>query len=184
MRASALAVISSVAPITAIRRMSELDLDPIARLFVDVQREIAPEPLAGCFESYIADAIDREFRRLQQIYAGDLGPTFWVLELDGEIVGTVGLLRITGRSMELRHLYVSSSHRRRGLGWALLHEALDKARELGAGEVWLSASELQGGAIEMFRTAGFRRADVVHDDEPSMLGVGSGIARIVHRRRV
>lgn len=86
----------------------------------------------------------------------DKGGYFWVSELDGTVVGTVGLevfpafpgkqgtvmisgaLRGAGCDCSLERLYLISSARGQGIGQRLLQHSLDSAKKLGCKkmEIW------------------------------------------------
>jgi ribosomal protein S18 acetylase RimI-like enzyme len=55
----------------------------------------------------------------------------------------------------VRHLYVSSSHRRRGIGRRLLNIALSAARETGARTARLEASNVNLPAMRAYERLGF-----------------------------
>ena len=63
-----------------------------------------------------------------------------VAELDGEVVGHVILSRARlgdGEALALGPIGVAPQHQRRGVGSALMHAAIDRARQLGHGVVLL-----------------------------------------------
>ena len=63
-----------------------------------------------------------------------------VAELDGEVVGHVILSRARlgdGEALALGPIGVAPEHQRRGVGSALMHAAIERARELGHGVVVL-----------------------------------------------
>jgi ribosomal protein S18 acetylase RimI-like enzyme len=81
----------------------------------------------------------------------------WVGEGDPRIAGCIG---VTGRSREVAHLrwfVVDPGHRGRGLGSALLAEALAFARASGYRRVELETFSELTGAARLYRAAGFER---------------------------
>lgn len=101
-------------------------------------------------EGYHADLYD-----LEGHYLGP-GHGFWVVELEGRIVGTAGLIvreafpdeppvqtvegavRLGGTDCEMARLYVRPAARGQGVGRALAQRVADEARERGcrAMEIW------------------------------------------------
>lgn len=74
----------------------------------------------------------------------DRGGVFLGAFKEGELIG-VAVLDVTfmgeGKDqLQLKFLHVSHSHRRRGLGRLLFDQAVDRARELGARRLYISAT--------------------------------------------
>jgi N-acetylglutamate synthase-like GNAT family acetyltransferase len=90
------------------------------------------------------------------------GVRFWGLEQDGQLLGVMGLQDVEDVTL-IRHAYVRTSHRRRGIGRRLLNDLRSKAtRPLLVG-TWAAA----GWAIEFYRQHGFEL--VLRDQVPLLL---------------
>ena len=90
------------------------------------------------------------------------GVRFWGLEQDGQLIGVMGLQDVEDVTL-IRHAYVRTSHRRRGIGRRLLNDLRSKAtRPLLVG-TWAAA----GWAIEFYRQHGFEL--VPRDQVPLLL---------------
>ena len=87
----------------------------------------------------------------------DPGDGAFVAELDGEIAGfaQVEPPAWNGRAV-VTHLYVSSSHRGRGLGRALLDALAAHARAGGARCLWIETQNVNYPAIQFYLATGFR----------------------------
>lgn len=83
------------------------------------------------------------------------GGVFYVLVLGSRIVGTMGLLRESSISCELCRMYLSASHRGRGLGRRLLDHALECARQRGFEEVRLETASVLKEAMALYCSVGF-----------------------------
>ena len=70
------------------------------------------------------------FRRADAVHAADEGE--WVLELDGEVVATGGIMYHYNRPYGDIYMEVAPTHRRRGLGSYLVQELKRVCRELGS----------------------------------------------------
>ena len=70
-------------------------------------------------------------------------PTFWVAELDGEVVGCCCLEIYSRKIAEVRSLVVKESARRRGLGRGLVLEAVAEARRRQIAEILTVTAELE-----------------------------------------
>ena len=74
-------------------------------------------------------------------------------------VGTVSMQRIGPDVAELKRMYVKPSHRRGGLGRALVDELVAMMRSAGYGRVRLDSPNFMTAAHRLYRASGF--ADVV-----------------------
>ena len=83
--------------------------------------------------------------------------TLWVLESDGRIRGSVGVLDDGGESVELVRMYTDRTVRRRGLGRRLLDHLLAHARSAcpAARSVWLSTPTANTPGLEFYEAVGF-----------------------------
>jgi N-acetylglutamate synthase-like GNAT family acetyltransferase len=89
------------------------------------------------------------------------GVRFWGLEEAGQLLGVMGLQDVEDVTL-IRHAYVRTSHRRRGIGRRLLEDLRSKAtRPLLVG-TWAAA----GWAIEFYRRHGF---EIVPRDQVPLL---------------
>ena len=90
------------------------------------------------------------------------GVRFWGFEQDGQLLGVMGLQDIEDVTL-IRHAYVRTSHRRRGIGRRPLNDLRSKAtRPLLVG-TWAAAE----WAIEFYRQHGFEM--VPRDQAPLLL---------------
>jgi GNAT superfamily N-acetyltransferase len=140
----------------SIRRYADRDLPQVRDLFIRVNRELAPEAMRDRFEAYIALALREEIDRISEYY-GRPKASFWVaVEPDDSIVGMFGLEPAEGASLELRRMYVAPEARRRGLARVMLDRAEQIAAGEGADRLVLSTSEVQGAAVSLYETTGYR----------------------------
>jgi N-acetylglutamate synthase-like GNAT family acetyltransferase len=86
---------------------------------------------------------------------------FWGFEQDGQLLGVMGLQDVEDVTL-IRHAYIRTSHRRRGIGGRLLNDLRSKAtRPLLVG-TWAAAE----WAIEFYRQHGF---EMIPQDEVPLL---------------
>lgn len=94
------------------------------------------------------------------------GGYIFFAEINGKIVGTAALLRISNKLYEISNMAVTPSYQGKNIGKSLLKSAIDKAADVGAKQVFLITSTKLKASVEMYRTFGFREA--LFDPEMSM----------------
>ncbi|MGH3258385.1 MAG: GNAT family acetyltransferase [Streptosporangiaceae bacterium] len=87
-------------------------------------------------------------------------PNLVVLEVDGELVGSV-MVGYEGHRGWVNYLAVHPDHQRQGLGRVLMNEAERRLRELGCAKVNLQIRTSNQTAVEFYRHIGYTVDDVV-----------------------
>lgn len=137
---------------------------PPAVEFVDFR-----EKLAGHFrrlnEAWIAEhfrieADDRRQMDNPQREIIDPGGEIIFARLDGGIAGTAALIRLSARRLELAKMAVAKESRGRGVGTALLNEAIERARHRGAAYLVLQTHPVHREAVRLYLRHGFERKPV------------------------
>ncbi|MDP7011887.1 MAG: GNAT family N-acetyltransferase [Verrucomicrobiota bacterium] len=108
------------------------------------------------------DGTDADLADLEHFYRHGW---FAVLEWEGQIVGSVGLLpekRGGEDVLELRKMYLRSTYRGRGWGRLMLERALQEARVLAARKITLGTATVLVEAVALYEQFGFRRTDYTH----------------------
>lgn len=152
-----------------IRRLTARDADAFREVRLRSLRE-DPAAFTNSLEEFSRQPMERVRARLTGEGADDfmLGAF-----LDGELVGTVGFYRET--ALKLRHkghivtMYVTPEARGRGLGKALLQEALRRIRALsGLKQVLLGVVVTQTAARHLYESLGFE----AYGREPEAVRIG------------
>lgn len=87
----------------------------------------------------------------------DPGGAVLMAELNGEAVGTVGLVSGEARdSVELVKMAVREDCQGQGVGSALMESAIIIARGMGANRVWLETNSVLDQAVRLYKKFGFR----------------------------
>ena len=89
----------------------------------------------------------------------DAGGYIAVAELDGEIVGTCALIKLSEDRFELAKMTVAESARGTGLGQKLGEAVIERARSLGASSVYLESNSALTPAITMYEKLGFTHVE-------------------------
>lgn len=80
----------------------------------------------------------------------------WVAELNGEIVGSVFLVKESDQVAKLRLLYVEPKARGIGLGQRLVHECIQFSKAAGYNSVILWTNDVLVSARKIYVAAGFK----------------------------
>lgn len=132
----------------------------------EIRKEDNPllgEIIRGCFADYDATQQGTVFSdpvidRLYEAFAGERS-AYFVLELEGEVMGGSGIQPLKGASWdtcELQKMYLKREARGRGNGQALLRRCLDFARQAGFRFCYLESLPELKDALKMYEKTGFR----------------------------
>jgi putative acetyltransferase len=108
------------------------------------------------------EGTDRDLADLDGAYLKSGGAFDVLIDVAGEVVGTVGLARISATTCELRKMYLASSARGQGEGRRLLQHALARAKQLGFRRVELETASVLREAIALYVAHGFKPFTPAH----------------------
>lgn len=87
---------------------------------------------------------------------------------EGErVIGTVAVKRLDGMRCELKSLYLLEEYHGRGLGYRLLKQAIEYAREKGYSAMYLDSLSTSVKALALYRKAGFLPTERYNDNPRS-----------------
>lgn len=174
-------IVGPESPVT-IRVHEDTDREAIVALFTRINRELAPPLLRERFEDYISTSISGELSQLREVFSATKRNAFWVVEIDGQIVGMFGIESRSEDSTELRRMYLDRAFRGRGIAQRMLQCAEAQAREFGFSTMILSTAEIQEAAIAFYRKSGYRLVRTELADAMSTKTVGGGIKRFHYEK--
>lgn len=147
---------SSVSLIPAFDRRSELI--PLYEEYAAMLLETDP-----VFARSLAQQnYDEEILHLEEKYAPPKGQIYLVF-VDGELAGCVGMKPSDDSHAELKRLYVRPAFRGRNLGETLTRRIMDDARKAGYRCLRLDTLPGLKSALKLYRRLGFREIDPYYD---------------------
>lgn len=160
-----------------IRAYDVADYDAVVSLFTRVNRELAPADMRERFEDYIATSIAGELSRVSEVFAASKRNAFWVVEIEGQIIGIFGIESRSGDTTELRRMYLDRFYRGRGIAQRMMLCAESRAHDLGFSTLILSTAEIQHAALAFYRKSGFQLVRTERAEAMSTKTVGGGLTR-------
>ena len=119
--------------------------------------------LAATDEEAASRLLDAEVAGRLQVRLGELHDVLalpgFVAEVGGGLVG-VATYAVEGERAELAVLAVSSTHRHRGIGSALVEAVASVVTEAGAGDLWLVTTNDNLDALRLYQRRGFRLSEL------------------------
>ncbi|USD39188.1 GNAT family N-acetyltransferase [Ferrimonas sp. SCSIO 43195] len=137
-----------------IRKISPQDDQQIAEIIREVLTEFGANRPGFAWQ-------DPELDRLSEVYT-DRRSGYWVAELEGTVVGGVGIAPFECHwpsTCELQKMYLKPSCRGKGVGQALLAQALAFAEEAGFHHCYLETFGPMSQAQNLYRRHGFEALD-------------------------
>jgi putative acetyltransferase len=108
------------------------------------------------------EGTDRDLADLDGVYLKSGGTFDVLIDEAGEVVGSVGLARVSATTCELRKMYLAASVRGQGEGRRLLLHALARAKQLGFRRVELETASVLREAIALYVAHGFKPFTPAH----------------------
>lgn len=81
--------------------------------------------------------------------------SYYVAELDGEIVGCCGIRRLADEG-EITNVAVRAEHRKKGIAFQMMRHMLEKAEKNGIGDCTLEVRVSNYPAIKLYEKLGFQ----------------------------
>ncbi|MFD0962793.1 GNAT family N-acetyltransferase [Pseudofulvibacter geojedonensis] len=133
-----------------IREIQKEDNEQIAKVIRAVLIEFGVPKVGTAYED---KALDEMF----ETYA-DSTSDYFVVELEGEIVGGAGIAQLanySGKVCELQKMYFLPITRGKGIGSRLMNSCLERAKEYGFESCYLETMPYMDAARKLYRKTGF-----------------------------
>ena len=78
-----------------------------------------------------------------------------LVEVDGQIAGTISMRKIREDSMEIKRMYVRTSYRGKNLGDFMIEKMVGIAKLDGFSKIYLDTANFMSAAIYLYRKLGF-----------------------------
>lgn len=110
--------------------------------------------LVGKFEAVLAHAMwepteEKVTRVIHEVYTGDETILYGLIGGDDDVLGAIGIRRLSDEEVEILHIAVDEHSRRRSLGRRMLNEVLAKER------VQTLVTETDRDAVGFYQKCGF-----------------------------
>lgn len=130
--------------------------------------DLSPQEfLRVLIEEHELDDVDQ----VSKVYAED-GGLFLVVLDDGKVIGTGAIRKLENNLAELKRLWLLEPYHGRGIGYRVVSQLFDFARQHGYQRLVLQTSLQQQRAIAFYRRLGFVEApaynELPYDDDISM----------------
>lgn len=138
-----------------IRAIEEKDNAGIARVI----REVSAEHGLTADKGFaVADPI---LDTLYEVYHQPRS-AYWVVEMDGEVVGGGGIAPLAGgdgNTCELQKMYLSSKLRGKGIAKKIVLQSLEFGKEQGFSRCYLETTDILKAAVGLYEKLGFEFID-------------------------
>jgi putative acetyltransferase len=102
---------------------------------------------------------DQDVLEVETFYTA-VGGEFWVVEQQGELVGTVAYYPINrgNQAVEIRKMYLSPAARGQGLGKYLLQQLEKAIADRGFQEIWIETASVLKEGVKLYESSGYQPA--------------------------
>lgn len=134
----------------------------LIRAFVAWHRQSHQEDLALIDRYFDEKAFEEELATLPGKYGPPRG-SLLLASYAGQAAGCVALRKIDAQSCEMKRMFVYPQLQGKGIGRGLAEGIIQEARAIGYSTMRLDTSFRQVGALNLYRSLGFRKIDPYYE---------------------
>ncbi len=101
---------------------------------------------------------DSDLNKIGETYGGNMD-SFFVIEENKKIVGTVGVKEETRSEALLRRLFVDSGRRKKGYGASLLNKAIEFCKDKNYKKIYFRCTDRMSDAMRLCIKKGFKETE-------------------------
>lgn len=110
-----------------------------------------------------------DIENIQEAYFNDDCNHLWVAQLEGDVVGMVGVVRSSEHTAEIRRLRVRKQHQASGIAARLVETALAHCKHHGYLKIVLDTRFDPGAALDLFDRFGFQHTRTKNVQDKDLL---------------
>ncbi|ABW27952.1 GNAT family N-acetyltransferase [Acaryochloris marina] len=116
------------------------------------------------------DGADRDVYEVETAYL-QLGGAFWVVEQQGQIVGTAAFYPVNRGvgTVEIRKMYLLPQVRGQGLGRWLLQRLEQEIAAQGFREIWIETASVLKEAVKLYESSGYLPATGIETERCDLI---------------
>jgi putative acetyltransferase len=134
-----------------IREIEEKDNKAIGELVQNVLMEMGAPKIGTAYSDPYLFSLSKVYSEPKTVY--------YIIEMDGEIVGGAGIGTLENDICELQKMYFLPKCRGLGLGTKLMELCLEKAKEFGYSKCYLETMHYMDAAQKLYKKVGFEIID-------------------------
>ena len=147
-----------------VRQFRAEDAEAVRDLFAHAQDDAAESYSHTAadregFHEYIDGALNHDLAHVERSYLQRPGSNFWIAELDGIVIGSIGAYRRDDEEAEIRRLAVDRTARRQGVASRLLDEAEAFCRDAGYERAIVWTANHMAAAIGFLKHRGYHELE-------------------------
>ncbi|BDM82668.1 GNAT family N-acetyltransferase [Acaryochloris marina] len=148
--------------------------DFVIRAWQPSDRQVAAAVIRSVLAEYgigwEPDGADRDVYEVETAYL-QLGGAFWVVEQQGQIVGTAAFYPVNRGvgTVEIRKMYLLPQVRGQGLGRWLLQRLEQEIAAQGFREIWIETASVLKEAVTLYESSGYLPATGIETERCDLI---------------
>jgi N-acetylglutamate synthase-like GNAT family acetyltransferase/DNA-binding MarR family transcriptional regulator len=141
-------------------KMKRLDMIEIFNYTPQYQKDFKEINMEWIQKYFKVEPHDEEMLDQAKTYIIDQGGQIYFAQYEGEIMGTVALIKMSDDEYELAKMGVRPQAQGKQIGKKLVLHAIEEARKMGAKQLFLETNSVLTPAIELYKKCGFHKTQM------------------------